>query len=303
MVYSQIQKQMFDVPPNEEPQFIMTYDEVFESLRILTGIERVVSSAIAWTASEEGEQFRKEVNRIHAAMGASFDRWLDTTLPQDLMDVSLSGNLQPVAKTPHSPLQFLPSTSFSSRRATSPPPIAVNPLAEVQCFASESSPYPVITPPPLSPLCRYRHDKSRTCRYCQKFPRRPHKNSTLGLSAYLNEQRSDPMPPRKRPRYTLDPNELATFILSGSPRDEDVDMHIVPSDSISNIDSPPPLLPTPSPISSGGPSLSTISTSDEFEYQPLLPVPLRKQVASPAFATSKKKTTFWIRVLKLLPFV
>ncbi|KAI0088501.1 hypothetical protein BDY19DRAFT_906525 [Irpex rosettiformis] len=69
-----IQRRMLEVPPPEEPQFIMTHDDVIQSLRILTGIERVVTAAIAWTNSEDGARFRRDMNHAHAAMEASFDR-------------------------------------------------------------------------------------------------------------------------------------------------------------------------------------------------------------------------------------
>ncbi|KAI0685012.1 hypothetical protein BC835DRAFT_1421696 [Cytidiella melzeri] len=305
IVYSQIQRRMCEVPPTEEPQFIMTYDDAVQSLRILTGIERVFSAAIAWTASEEGTRHRKEMNRAHAAMEASFDRWLDATLPQNLMDEPPVNTPPPPLSSPLlSPLQLsrpAPSPS-TSRRPTSLRNIIVKPLPDTPFLGCDASPYPVMTPPPLSPLCRYRHGNTTTCRYCHNIPQKPRRTSISRLSAFLDDSRSDSMPPRKRPRSACGPSEFATLVLSGSPHDDE-DILLLPSDSISVIESPPASLRTMSSSESSAASLSPITSSAELDHRPLLPVPLRRR-SSPPSSSRSKKTPFWLRVLKeFLPFL
>ena len=264
---------MCDVRPPEEPQYIMTHDDVVQSLRILTGIERVVSAAIAWTNSEDGARFRRDMNHAHAAMEASFDRWLRAVLPEDVM--ALPWDEPPSLQCPDeplSPLLFSNTIQAHPRRPKSLPKLQIKPPSEVPFFTSEASPYPVLTPPPLSPLCRYKHvdTDTATCRFCCNIPRQPSRPHMSQLTSFLlgQSQQDDATLPHKRPLQSYSASEFDALFLTGDPvEDTDTIQVMRPSDYFTIVDPPSSTLSLRSLSSgdSGGESLSPISDTSELE--------------------------------------
>ncbi|KAI0768873.1 hypothetical protein BC629DRAFT_802272 [Irpex lacteus] len=294
MVYSQIQKRMCEVPPHNEPRYIMTYDDAVQSLRILTGIERVVSAAIAWSNSEDGTRFRREMNHAHAAMEASFDRWLNAVLPENPMDLpepqlSLSHPQESTSSTSF----FAPRGKASSRRPKSLPNILIKPLPETPLFTCDAS------PPPLSPLCRFQHfdTNEQTCRFCQAIPRQTHRPRNRLRSLFDRMQTT----PRLKQPAQCSPNRsdfTSLFLFRSSS--EDTDILIRPSDSVSVVNSPPSP-PFSSAESSGGDSLSPIVSTSQLELRPLLPFSNRSRswmrrspLPSSSKAKASSKKSFWL---------
>lgn len=294
---------MCEVPPLNEPRYIMTYDDAVQSLRILTGIERVVSAAIAWSNSEDGARFRRDMNHAHAAMEASFDRWLNAVLPENPMDLpEPQPSPSPPPETISSPSLFTPRVKASSRRPKSLPNILIKPFPETPLFTCDASPYPVITPPPLSPLCRFKHFETNepTCRFCQAIPRQPPPRPRISRLQSLFFDRTQSTTRRKQPEQcSPSRSDFTSLFLLRNAR-EDPDILIRPSDSVSVVNSPPSP-PFSSAESSGGESLSPIASTSQLELRPLLPFSSRSRSwmkRSPSTPSSKPKASskksFWL---------
>ncbi|KAI0345659.1 hypothetical protein BDW22DRAFT_1353229 [Trametopsis cervina] len=298
MSYTQIQKQMIRTSPEDETQYIMTFDDAIQSLQILSGIEKLFSAAISWTASEEGERLRRDMNRAHAAMEASFDRWLDAVLPSNMLEIPQgTGELAPITQQ-FPPLQ-LPKRPSRTRPLPSLPPLNITTGPVQPIFLHEVDPYPVMTPPPMSPLCRYRHGTAQTCRFCHNVPRKPARAKTSRLSEYLRSL--DQEPPRKRRKWSAGGNEFATLVLSGS-NDIDAELSPLPFHDIAPIPSPPSFIDSmSSPGSSHGP-LSPLLNPSGLGPLPLRPMPSSRRSEPPT--APRKKAPFWVRVLKeFFPFL
>lgn len=281
----------------------MTYDDVIQSQSILEDLVTLFSSVVAWTASEEGTRRRHDMNRAHAAMEESFDRWLDATMPGDFMQISTfedqagpSSISSPSAVTAVSPSTY--PERLASRRPPSLPDISIRSFPDVS-FSSPGNPctYPVTTPPPLSPLCRYRHASSRACNYCHGIPRKSNRASARSAPYSYSPEST---PPRKRARWSPNSDNSATLVYSGSPEDDQASL-LSSSDNMSD-------LHAPSMYTVGSGSDSDDSTSypplacERHELRPLLRRPRDRQPtpqSSPA-----PKTSSWLRILKeFLPFL
>lgn len=290
--------EMYLSPSDAEPEFIMTYNDVLQAKRILDDFITLFSSVAAWTASEEGTLHRRSINQAHAAMVASFDSWLSAAMPRDFMDFAFV-DAHTKSASPASP----PTASSSKRKTCRPPSLSdlsLRSASDIPPLSIQLEACAIMTPPPLSPLCRYRHAGPRSCKYCHGIPRKAQKLTSRSAPDTGNPDASSP---RKRARRSHKSNNSATLVCSGSPGKDQMSLDSPDGDDESE-SRPPSVITVDSDNSSDDSGTSLLMNSERLMLRPLRRPQNRQCTPHVPQPSPPSQTSFWFRMLKdVLPFL
>lgn len=309
-----MQSQLCVAPSVSRHRFVFTFEELHTSFMALQTAEAYISVVISWTASEEGTALRRKFIRVHADMEASLDNWIAESgvLPksayeQRVEELAFEQELESFINSEVTPVPFPPASvppSLTARRASLPD------LSIKVPKHTEYGPYPVITPPPLSPFMRS-EETATTCAHgadCLEGCRLSRYKRVLD-DLYSGPKTPKPFTglsphPRKRSRFTPSIDNEAMLVCSGDPDDGSLVL-------LDNVRAPSPSEFESSSDSSSEDGRSVVTSfwggSGELELRPLLrprtPRPQPTPVSAPLPSPSPPKSSSWLRILKdLFPF-